>query len=161
MPEAKTNVMRILDRLKIKYSTHEYPHKDGAVDALNVAALTGQSPEKIFKTLVTKGHSGEYFVFVVPAAAELDLKKAAKAVGEKSVEMIHVADINKVTGYIRGGCSPIGMKKKYKTVFAKEALSQETVYVSGGRIGCQIEASPYDLIKASDAASADIIRKDG
>ncbi len=160
MSAQKTNAMRILERSGIKYSTHEYPHKEDAVDALTVAKLTGQDPAKIFKTLVTKGTSGNYNVFVIPAEKELDMKKAAAAAGEKSVEMIPVKEINKVTGYIRGGCSPIGMKKKYKTVFAEEALAQETIYVSGGKIGCQIEASPQELIKASEGITAEITRKD-
>ena len=112
MAEFKTNVMRILEKAKINYTAHEYPHGKEAVDGVSVAKLLGQNPECVFKTLVTKGVSGGYFVFVVPVAEELDLKKAAKSVGEKSVEMIHVKDILKVTGYIRGGCSPIGMKKK-------------------------------------------------
>lgn len=158
MAETKTNAMRILDRMKIKYDIHEYPHGDGPVDALTVAELTGQDPSKVFKTLVTKGSSGNYFVFVLPAGAELDLKKAARSVGEKSVEMIHVSEINKITGYIRGGCSPVGMKKQFVTTFAEEALSQDKIYVSGGRIGCQIEASPDDLILAVKGKTADITR---
>ncbi|MCI5751742.1 MAG: Cys-tRNA(Pro) deacylase [Oscillospiraceae bacterium] len=159
MAESKTNAMRILDRMKIRYDVHEYPHGDGPVDALTVAQLTGQDPAKVFKTLVTKGHSNNYFVFVLPAGAELDLKKAAKSVGEKSVEMIHVSEINKITGYIRGGCSPVGMKKQFVTVFAEEALTQDTIYVSGGRIGCQIEAAPKELISAVRGNTSDIIRK--
>lgn len=158
MPESKTNAMRILDKLKIKYAVHEYPHGKEAVDALTVAESMGQLPAAVFKTLVTKGSSGNYYVFVLPACAELDLKKAAKAAGEKSAEMIPVSEINKVTGYIRGGCSPVGMKKSYSTFFAEEALAQEKIFVSGGRIGCQIEADPNDLISAVKGKTADIIR---
>lgn len=127
MSEFKTNVMRILEKAKIDYAAHEYPHGKDAVDGISVAKLLGQNPECVFKTLVTKGVSGGYFVFVVPVAEELDLKKAAKSVGEKSVEMIHVKDILKVTGYIRGGCSPIGMKKQYPTVSTKAALTIRTL----------------------------------
>ena len=160
MSEAKTNAMRILDRNKIKYNVHEYPHVEGeAVDGLNVARLTGQDPEQVFKTLVTRGASKNYYVFVLPVAEELDMKKAAKSVGEKSVEMIHVSEINGITGYIRGGCSPVGMKKQFKTTFAEEALSQPTIMVSGGKIGLQIEAAPADLISAVRGQTADIIRR--
>ncbi len=160
MSEAKTNAMRILDRNKIKYNVHEYPHVEGeAVDGLNVARLTGQDPEQVFKTLVTRGASKNYYVFVLPVAEELDMKKAAKSVGEKSVEMIHVSEINGITGYIRGGCSPVGMKKQFKTTFAEEALSQPTIMVSGGKIGLQIEAAPADLITAVRGQTADIIRR--
>ena len=109
--EAKTNAMRILEREKVAYTAHEYPHEEGvAVDGVTVAASMGEDPACVYKTLVTQGSSKNYFVFVIPVAAELDLKAAARSVGEKSVAMIHVADINKVTGYVRGGCSPVGMK---------------------------------------------------
>ena len=156
--EAKTNAMRMLERAKVAYSAHEYPHEEGqAVDGANVARLTGQDPAKVFKTLVTQGADRNYYVFVVPVLAELDLKKAAKAAGVKSVAMIHVADINKVTGYIRGGCSPVGMKKQYTTVFDESVLAQEKVYVSGGRIGTQVCCAPADPIRAARAATAKII----
>ena len=156
--EAKTNAMRMLERAKVAYSAHEYPHEEGqAVDGANVARLTGQDPAKVFKTLVTQGADRNYYVFVVPVLAELDLKKAAKAAGVKSVAMIHVADINKVTGYVRGGCSPVGMKKQYTTVFDESVLSQPKVYVSGGRIGTQVCCAPADLIKAARATTAKII----
>lgn len=156
MSESKTNAMRILDKQKVKYTVHEYPHGKGAVDALTVAESMGEAPEAVFKTLVTKGISGNYFVFVLPSCNELDLKKAAKAAGEKAVEMIPVSEINKVTGYIRGGCSPVGMKKSYATFFAEQALSRENIFVSGGRIGSQIEAAPADLIAAVNGKTADI-----
>ena len=133
--EAKTNAMRILEREKVAYTAHEYPHEEGvAVDGVTVAASIGEDPACVYKTLVTQGSSKNYFVFVIPVAAELDLKAAARSVGEKSVAMIHVADINKVTGYVRGGCSPVGMKKQYRTVFDESVLTQQKVYVSGGRI---------------------------
>ena len=117
MAEQKTNVMRLLEQKRISYTPHEYAHGDGAVDGVTVAKLTGIAPERIFKTLVTRGVSKGIYVFAVPVAAELDLKKAAKAVGEKSITMLHVSEINAATGYIRGGCSPIGMKKLYPTTY--------------------------------------------
>ena len=156
--EAKTNAMRMLDRAKIVYTAREYPHEEGvAVDGVTVAQSIGEDPACVYKTLVTQGASRNYFVFVIPVAAELDLKAAACSVGEKSVAMIHVADINKVTGYIRGGCSPVGMKKQYVTVFDESVLTQEKVYVSAGRIGTQICCAPADLIKATRATTAKII----
>lgn len=154
MAQAKTNAMRMLDTAKIAYTAHTYEHGDGAIDGLSVAAKLGQDPARVFKTLVTQGASREYYVFVIPVAAELDLKKAARSVGEKSVAMIHVADINKVTGYIRGGCSPLGMKKAYRTVFDQTALDGATIMVSGGRIGTQIELEPEDLLRAAHAETA-------
>ena len=156
--EAKTNAMRMLERAKVNYTAHEYPHEEGqAVDGANVARLTGQDPARVFKTLVTQGADHNYYVFVVPVLAELDLKKAAKSVGEKSVAMLHVADINKVTGYVRGGCSPLGMKKAYRTVFDRSALAGASIIVSGGRIGYQIELAPGELIRLARADTADII----
>ena len=152
--EAKTNAMRILERAKVAYTAHEYPHEEGvAVDGIHVAQSMGEDPACV----VTQGNSKNYFVFVIPVAAELDLKAAARSVGEKSVAMIHVADINKVTGYVRGGCSPVGMKKQYTTVFDESVLSQPKVYVSGGRIGTQVCCAPADLIKAARATTAKII----
>ena len=157
MSQAKTNAMRMLDRAKISYTALEYPHQEGqAVDGVTVAQMLGQNPDQVFKTLVTQGASHNYYVFVVPVAASLDLKKAARAVGEKSVAMLHVADINKVTGYIRGGCSPVGMKKKYPTVFDESALARPRIYVSGGRIGTQICCEPAGLMKAVQGSVAHI-----
>lgn len=158
MAENKTNVMRILDKAKINYNHYEYPHSKEAIDGVSVAKLLGQNPNQVFKTLVTHGGGG-YYVFVIPVAEELDLKKAAKAVGEKSVVMIHVKEINKVTGYVRGGCSPIGMKKQYKTVLNDTVNNHETIIVSAGKIGYQIELSPKDLISLIGADTADIIKK--
>lgn len=156
MAEFKTNVMRILDKAKITYKAHTYDHSDGAIDGAAVAEKMGQNPEQVFKTLFTKGAGRDYYVFVVPVLKELDLKKAAKSVGEKHVEMIHVKDINKVTGYIRGGCSPIGMKKQFVTVFDKSAENIETIIVSAGKIGYQIELAPKDLIELVGAKTAEI-----
>ena len=157
MKETKTNVMRILEKEKIDYEAKFYPHGKEAVDGVTVAELTGQNPEQVFKTLVTVSNKKEYFVFVIPVAEELDLKKAAKAVGAKSVEMIHVKDINKVTGYIRGGCSPVGMKKDYPTVFDESVLTQDTIMVSAGKIGLQMEVDPRALIRLIDASTAKIV----
>ena len=156
--EAKTNAMRMLERAKVAYTSHEYPHEEGqAVDGANVARLTGQDPARVFKTLVTQGADRNYYVFVVPVLAELDLKKAAKAAGVKSVAMIHVADINKVTGYIRGGCSPVGMKKQFPTVFHVTAADLPAIMVSAGRIGHQVQCDPQALLSLLRAKTADII----
>ena len=150
--EAKTNAMRILEREKVAYTAHEYPHEEGvAVDGVTVAASIGEDPACVYKTLVTQGSSKNYFVFVIPVAAELDLKAAARSVGEKSVAMIHVADINKVTGYVRGGCSPVGMKKQYPTFIDASAQTLAKIVVSGGKIGLQIELEP-SLLKAATGA---------
>ena len=145
--EAKTNAMRMLERAKVAYTSHEYPHEEGqAVDGANVARLTGQDPARVFKTLVTQGADRNYYVFVVPVLAELDLKKAAKAAGVKSVAMIHVADINKVTGYIRGGCSPVGMKKEFPTYIDETAMLFDAIAVSGGMRGVQLIVNPDQLL---------------
>ncbi len=156
----KTNAMRILDNLKINYEVKTY-ECDEFVDGITVARKLNQSPEQCFKTLVTQGKSGGYYVFVLPVACELDFKACAKAVGEKSVEMIHVKDINKITGYIRGGCTSIGMKKQYPTVIHKSALDFDTIMVSAGKIGMQLILSPQDLIKAANAKTDDIIMRQG
>lgn len=153
----KTNAMRILERENVPFVMHTYDGSDGKIDGLSVAKKVGKDPEMLFKTLVTVGASKNYYVFVLCVADELNLKKAAASVGEKSVAMIPVAQINAVTGYIRGGCSPIGMKKKYKTVISEEAILRDTIYVSGGKIGLQIELTPDDLCKAADAVYADIV----
>ena len=153
----KTNVMRLLDQKKVPYTPHTYPHGDDAVDGVTVAQMTGMDPAKVFKTLVARGASKTPYVFVIPVACELDLKKAAKAVGEKSIAMLHVSELTPLTGYVRGGCSPVGMKKQYKTVFDESVLAQEKVYVSGGRIGTQVCCAPADLIRAARATTAKII----
>ena len=149
MANIKTNAMRILDDAGINYNKYTYDNRDGVIDGVSVAGKIGQPAEKVFKTLVAQGASREYYVYVIPVAQELDLKAAAKATGEKSVNMIKVADINKVTGYIRGGCSPIGMKKEYKTVVDASCRELGTIIVSAGKIGFQIELSPEDLLKVA------------
>ncbi|GER74001.1 Cys-tRNA(Pro) deacylase [Weizmannia acidilactici] len=151
---AKTNAMRLLDAQNIPYGMLSYEAKDGKIDGVSVAEKIGKPLEKVFKTLVTQGHSRNLYVFVIPVAAELDLKKAAKAAGEKKIEMIHVKDIQKYTGYIRGGCSPIGMKKNYPTFVDESAAPLDEIIVSAGRIGTQIVLSPHHLLKASNAKLA-------
>lgn len=147
----KTNAMRILDRAGIFYTTHSYDHSDGKIDGISVAEKLGQPQQQVFKTLVTQATDKQYYVFIIPVAEELDLKAAARSVHEKAVSMIPVAEINKVTGYIRGGCSPIGMKKNFPTVLDSSALSCKTMMVSAGKLGHQIELAPSDLIKITDA----------
>jgi Cys-tRNA(Pro)/Cys-tRNA(Cys) deacylase len=154
--EVKTNAMRILDKNKISYEVKTY-ECENFIDAIHIADLLGQPYERMFKTLVTIGKSRNYFVFVIPIDKELDLKAAAKSVGEKNVEMIHVKDILAVTGYIRGGCTPVGMKKQYPTVIHESARQFDTITISGGRIGSQIILNPEDLIKVTKACYADII----
>ena len=156
--EIKTNAMRILEREKIPFGHYTYECEE-FVDGIQVADMLGLPHEKVYKTLVTVGASKNYFVFVIPIEAELDLKAAARAVGEKSVAMIHVKEINQITGYIRGGCTAIGMKKQYVTRVDASAQELETIIVSGGRIGSQIELAPADLLKASAAEYADITMK--
>lgn len=146
MGNIKTNAMRILDKASIKYNTYEYDHSDGIIDGISVANKLGQPVQRVYKTLVTQGTSRGFYVFVIPAAKELDLKAAARAVGEKAIELIKVTDINKVTGYIRGGCSPIGMKKEYKTVLDSSCMELDAIIVSAGKIGHQLELSPKALI---------------
>jgi Cys-tRNA(Pro)/Cys-tRNA(Cys) deacylase len=152
----KTNARRILDRAGVAYKQYEYAHDEGFVDGVTVAGRIGQPAGKVFKTLVTQGASRAYHVFVLPVAEELDLKAAARACGEKSVEMIKVADIEKITGYIRGGCSPVGMKKEYQTVIDKSCEGLETVIVSAGRLGCQMELAVKDLIDVTHCGVGNI-----
>ncbi len=157
MANIKTNVMRILDNSNINYNIYTYEVKDSAVDGISVANKLGVAVEKVFKTLVTKGHGGDFYVFVVPVAKELNLKAAAKRVGEKSVEMIKVSDMLKITGYIRGGCSPIGMKKNYNTVIDDSSMNLDKIIVSGGKIGFQVEIAPKDLIQLINAETGPIV----
>lgn len=157
MAEQKTNVMRVLEQKKIAYTPHSYPHGDEAVDGVTVARLTGLAEEKVFKTLIVRGASKAIYVFVIPVAEELDLKKAARAAGEKSAAMIHVSEINALTGYIRGGCSPVGMKKQYKTFYHESCEALDTMVVSGGKIGAQVELSPSALIALTRGQTADLI----
>jgi len=155
--ELKTNAMRILDKNKIDYEVNTY-ECDEFKDGVSIADMLGQEYARSFKTLVTIGKSNNYYVFVIPVDKEIDMKKAAKSVGEKNIEMVHVKDINKVTGYIRGGCTPIGMKKLYKTVIHESALDFDRIIVSGGRIGAQIFINPEDLIKVVSGNVCDIIK---
>ena len=156
MAELKTNALRLLDKAQVPYEIHTYEAAE-AVDGVTVAVKLSRPAEQVFKTLVTGGKGG-FFVFVLPAAEELDLKKAARAVGEKAVEMIPVKDINKTTGYIRGGCSPVGMKKLYPTVIHASARAWDTIIVSAGRIGLQMEVGPQALADLIHASFEDIIK---
>ena len=158
MAELKTNAMRMLDKAKIAYEIGTYDHDDGAIDGVSVANKVGEDVRFVYKTLVTRAASGNFYVFVIPVAEELDLKKAARAVGEKSVEMIRVDEINKVTGYIRGGCSPVGMKKRYVTVFDESVRTLPYLLVSAGRIGAQIKVEPQALIGLVGASCAALTR---
>ena len=156
--EEKTNVMRVLEQKKIAYTAHTYPHEEGmAVDGVTVAKSMGFDPAIVFKTLVARGASKQYYVFDVPVAENLDLKKAAKAVGEKSIEMLPQKELLPLTGYVHGGCSPVGMKKQFPTVFHATAPQYDTVCVSAGKIGAQVECRPGDLIALLRAKTADII----
>ena len=144
--EQKTNVMRLLEQAKIPYQ--HYIYGDGeAISGTEVATILGQNPEQVFKTLVTEGKSKEHYVFVIPVDKELDLKKAAKAVGEKSIDMLKSKELLPLTGYIHGGCSPIGMKKRFDTVLHESASQWETIIFSAGKIGHQVQVSPRDLLK--------------
>lgn len=154
--EEKTNVMRTLEQKKLPYTAHTYDPA-GPIDGVSVAQTLGQLPERVFKTLVTKGTSGAYYVFDIPVAENLDLKKAAKAVGEKSVAMLPQKELLPLTGYVHGGCSPVGMKKQFPTVFHETVLLYDTVCVSAGKIGFQVECRPGDLIALLRAKTADII----
>ena len=153
--DTKTNVMRILDKNKISYEAFSY-EVDEFVDGIHCADAIGASHEQSFKTLVAQGKSKDYFVFVIPIEKELYLKSAAKAVGEKSIEMIHVKDIQKVTGYIRGGCSPLGMKKQYRTVIESSAQGFDQIYISGGKIGSTVKVGVNDLAKLCSASFEDV-----
>ena len=154
--EEKTNVMRTLEQKKLPYTAHTYDPA-GPIDGVSVAQTLGQLPERVFKTLVTKGASGAYYVFDIPVAENLDLKKAAKAVGEKSVAILPQRELLPLTGYVHGGCSPVGMKKQFPTVFHETALLYDTVCVSAGKIGFQVECRPGDLVALLRAKTADII----
>jgi Cys-tRNA(Pro)/Cys-tRNA(Cys) deacylase len=154
--EEKTNVMRVLDGKKITYQSHAY-EPDATMTGEEIAGILGEDPDKVFKTLVTQGKSGAYYVFVVPVKAELDLKKAAKAAGEKAVAMIKQKELLPLTGYVHGGCSPIGMKKQFPTFIHETAPSYDHVFVSAGKVGFQIELSPSDLIAVAGCKVSDII----
>jgi Cys-tRNA(Pro)/Cys-tRNA(Cys) deacylase len=158
MAQAKTNAMRILDAKKITYDVLTYDNMDGKIDGVSVAEKVGRDPKEVYKTLVTQGASKDLFVFIIPVEAELDLKKAAKAAGEKKVEMIPVKDIQKWTGYIRGGCSPIGMKKEYRTFLDETSRDIDVIVVSGGKIGIQIVIKPDILKDVVHAEVADLLK---
>ncbi|MFC4802399.1 Cys-tRNA(Pro) deacylase [Neobacillus sp. GCM10023253] len=158
MAQAKTNAMRILDAKKIHYEVLTYENKDGKIDGVSVAEKIGRNLKEVYKTLVTQGASKNLYVFVIPVAEELNLKKAAKAAGEKSVEMIPVKDIQKWTGYIRGGCSPVGMKKQYRTFIDQSCSEIEAIVVSAGKVGMQIVLEPNQLKEIIDAELADVIK---
>lgn len=152
----KTNVMRVLDAKKITYESHSY-EADPRLTGEEIAGILGEDAAKVFKTLVTQGKSGGYYVFVVPVQAELDLKKAAKAAGEKSIAMIKQKDLLGLTGYVHGGCSPVGMKKQFPTFIHESAETFEKIYVSAGKVGFQIELAPGDLMSVVGCKSADIV----
>lgn len=155
--EQKTNAMRMLDKHKVSYEVIQYECKE-FIDGLHTAEKTDAPVEQSFKTLVMQGKTRQYYVFLVPIAKEVHLKNAAKLVGEKAVEMIAVKDINKITGYVRGGCTPIGMKKQFPTVIHESAKEFERIYISGGRIGTTIVVSPLELAAVINAEFADIIQ---
>lgn len=157
--ELKTNAMRMLEKLKIPYEYLTYECGE-FVSGISTADQTGLPHELVYKTLVTTGRSGGHFVFVIPIEAELDLKKAARAVGEKSVEMLPVKEITKVTGYVRGGCTAVGMKKRFPTILDESARAYDRIYVSGGKIGMQLKLSPDDLRHAAGAEYADVLQRD-
>ena len=156
--EEKTNVMRVLDGKKISYESHAY-EPDATMSGEEIAGILGEDASKVFKTLVTQGKSGAYYVFVVPVESELDLKKAAKAAGEKAVGMIKQKELLPLTGYVHGGCSPIGMKKQFPTFIHETALQCDRIFVSAGKVGFQIELAPDDLISVAGCKTADIVEK--
>ena len=158
MAEEKTNVMRILDQKRVPYTPHHYAHPNGAVDGASVAALLDRDPASVCKTLVTQGASRQHYVFVIPVLRSLDLKAAARAVGEKSIEMIPQARLLPLTGYVRGGCSPVGMKKPFFTTFHESATQYDVIAVSAGKIGEQVILSPQALCDLVDGQFADVIK---
>ena len=152
----KTNVLRVLDSKKVQYESHSY-EADPSLSGAEIAGILGEDTSKVFKTLVTRGKSGGYIVFVVPVEAELDLKKAAKAAGEKSIEMIKQKELLPLTGYVHGGCSPIGMKKLFPTFMHETAKDFDRVFVSAGKVGMQVELDPQALVDIVKLEFADII----
>lgn len=153
----KTNVMRTLETAGIRYDTMEYDVSNGFVSGVDAAHKTGRDEAVVFKTLVTTGTSREHYVCVIPVAKELDLKKAAKVFGEKKIEMLHAKDITKVTGYIKGGCSPVGMKKQFKTAVHNSACELDKIYVSAGKPGISVGVNPHELVHLIGAQFADLI----
>ena len=154
--EEKTNVMRVLEQKKVPYESRAYT-QDATLTGEEIAGILGQDPRHVFKTLVTRGKTGQYYVFVVPVAEDLDLKKAAKASGEKSIEMIKQKELLPLTGYVHGGCSPIGMKKSFPTFIHESAAELEHMFVSAGKVGFQVELSPQDLAKTVGCGFADLV----
>ena len=154
--EEKTNVMRVLEQKKIPYESHSYT-PDATLTGEEIAGILGEDPNHVFKTLVTCGKTGQYYVFVVPVAEDLDLKKAAKASGEKSIEMIKQKELLPLTGYVHGGCSPIGMKKAFATFIHESAADLPRMFVSAGKVGFQVELSPQDLAKTVGCGFADLV----
>ena len=156
--EERTNVMRVLDGKKISYESHMYK-PDASMSGEEIAGILGEDARKVFKTLVTQGKSGQFYVFVIPVNAELDLKKAAKASGEKAVSMIKQKELLPLTGYVHGGCSPIGMKKQFPIFIHETAPGYDRVFVSAGKVGFQIEIAPLDLIAAAGCRTADVVKE--
>lgn len=157
--DIKTNAVRMVSAAKIPCRLHTYDAPDGFLDGVSVAEQTGENPDTVFKTLVLEGRSGQHYVCVIPVACELDLKKAATHFGEKHVDMIHAKDITAVTGYIKGGCSPVGMKKQFPTAIHKSAEELPEFWVSGGKVGLQMNLSPAALAELIGASFADLIRE--
>ena len=158
--EEKTNVLRVLDSKKVAYASHAY-EPDATLTGEQIAGILNEDASKVFKTLVTQGKTGQYYVFVVPVCAGLDLKKAAKAAGEKSIAMIKQKELLPLTGYVHGGCSPIGMKKQFPTFIHDTAAGFDKIFVSAGRVGLQVELAPQDLIKTVNCKLADIVSDEG
>lgn len=152
----KNNVERLLDTAGVTYIVHEYPVDDGLIDGMSIAAKIGKPAEQVFKTLVTEAPGHEYFVFIVPACNELDLKKAARACGRKSIAMIPSKQLLPLTGYIHGGCSPVGMKKRFPTFIDETAILFDTICVSGGKVGLNLEIDPEVLASTVDAQFVDL-----
>jgi Cys-tRNA(Pro)/Cys-tRNA(Cys) deacylase len=157
-PNTKTNALRLAETAGLHFSAYEYDISDGRIDAVSIAEKIGRTPEEVFKTLVTQAPGKEYFVFIVPAAGELDLKKAAKVSGKKSIELIPSKELLPLTGYIHGGCSPLGMKKLFPTFIDETAVLFDTICVSGGRVGLNIAVPPETLASVINAKFADIVR---
>ncbi len=156
--QEKTNAVRSLEAKKIPHSVHTYDISDNLLDGISVAKKVGKDPKTVYKTLVTQGVSGGYYIFVIPVEEELDFKKCAKACGEKKIDMIPVKDLLKVTGYVKGGCSPIGMKKLFPTFIQESCLALDTITVSAGKIGYQIEMSPQDMLRLIHGATGNYIK---
>ena len=157
MAAVKTNAVRLLEQKKVAYHLYEYSTEDGMNDGLSVAEKTGADPDRVFKTLVAQGASRQYYVFVVPVLGELDLKKAARASGEKKVEMIPMKELLPLTGYVKGGCSPVGMKKKFRTFLDQSGAELEEILVSAGKVGLQMGLPPGDLLMATEGNWADLV----